>query len=173
MRSALFANFNRAKLLFIVVLTVVALVSGCASSPPEPAEDRAVGKAVCDTYIILSMCVEDIDLDGTVDMVYFTDTLEAFMYQDGKKSEVEQVMPFHRCAVPLNEGMQTTTNRILNRANLTFSQELDITRKLLASYRAAKPEIDACNARYEDTEPAQESSPDEFSDFEPDWDDEF
>lgn len=151
----------------VVVLT--ALLAGCTVNPPT----RVVGKAVCDTYIILSMCVEDIDLDGTVDMVYFTDTLEAFMYQQGKQAIVQQVMPFHRCAVPLNAGMQATTNRILNRANLTLSEELDITRKLLASYRAAKPEIDACNAQFEDSEPAEESQHDDFSDFEPDWDSEW
>lgn len=153
-------------------LALVMLATGCATHLPPDAANRTVGNAVCDTYIILSMCVEDIDLDGTVDMVYFTDTLEAFMYQEGEKASVEKVMPFHRCAVPLNEGMQTTTNRILNRASLSFSEELDITRKLLASYRAAKPEIDACNARFEDEEP-EETPHDDFSDFEPDWDDEF
>lgn len=152
---------------FLLVLSV--LLSGCSSTPPAtPA--LTVGKAVCDTYIIMSMCVHDLDTDGTVDMVYFTDTLEAFMYQEGRQSVVKQVMPFHRCAVPLGTKMQATTNRILNRENLTFTEELDITRDLLASYSAAKPTIDECNARYEDASPVEEGSEEDFSDFESDWD---
>lgn len=169
------------RLQIFVVLVLAVFTAGCAThqaGKPAAAETRPVGKAVCDTYIILSMCVEDLDLDGTVDMVYFTDTREAFMYQEGEQSNVEKVMPFHRCAVALNTGMQTTTNRILARSDLSFSEELDITRKLLASYRAAKPEIDACNARFEDAESSDDEANsaetyDDFSDFEPDWDDEF
>ena len=72
------------------------------------------------------------------------------MYQDGKQDSVAEVMPFHRCAVPLDEGMQATTNRILNRSDLSLGEEMSITRELISNYVAAKPTIDACNAQFED-----------------------
>ena len=93
------------------------------------------------------------------------------MYQEGRQEEVAQVMPFHRCAVPLNTGMQTTTNRILERTNLTLGEELDITRKLIASYAAAKPTIDACNARFDGDNPGDIAQEDEFFVEDSDWDD--
>lgn len=164
MRNLLRAFINPAFIFFSVVA-----FAGCASAPTN-SPVSTVGKSVCDTYIIMSMCVQDLNVDGTVDMVYFTDTLEVFMYQEGHESAVEQVMPFHQCAVPLSAEMQATTNRILNRENLSFTEELDITRDLIASYSAAKPTIDACNARFEGPATVAESGEDEFSEFESDWD---
>ena len=109
-----------------------------------------MGPTDCTSYIIFDMCVRDQFGDGAVDMVYFSDTDEIFMYREGTRDRVELVMPLHRCAVPLNEGMQATTNRILLREDLSMSQELAIKKALLTNYMAAKPEIDVCNARFAD-----------------------
>jgi hypothetical protein len=144
-------------------------LAGCSSTPTTSTE-QVKARIVCDTYIILNMCVEDLAGDGTVDMVYFSDTNEAFMYQQGMHNAVAQVMPLHRCAVPLNVGMQATTNRILGRENLSLSEELDITRQLIANYVAAKPAIDACNARFEDNNPGTIAQEDQFFVEESDWD---
>jgi hypothetical protein len=144
-------------------------LAGCSSTPVTSTR-QVQARIVCDTYIILNMCVEDLAGDGTVDMVYFSDTNEAFMYQQGMHNAVAQVMPLHRCAVPLNVGMQATTNRILGRENLSLSEELDITRQLIANYVAAKPAIDACNARFEDNNPGAIAQDDEFFIEESDWD---
>ena len=130
-------------------LGILLILSGCASTP-SPAPAQVEGKIICDSYIVLDMCVRDLVGDGTVDMVYFSDTKEIFMYQEGRQEAVAQVMPLHRCAVPLNPGMQATTNRILGRTDLSFSQEIEITRDLIANYIAAKPTIDACNSRCDD-----------------------
>jgi len=135
------------------------------------AQAPATSREVCDSYIVLDMCVRDFTGDGTVDMIYFSDTHEIFMYQDDRRELVAAVMPLHRCAVPLNPGMQETTNRILHRDNLSLAEELDITRHLISSYVAAKPEIDACNARFEQGGPQLALQDDSFmDDF--DWDDE-
>jgi hypothetical protein len=144
-------------------------LAGCSSTPTAMPK-QVQGRIVCDTYIILNMCVEDLAGDGTVDMVYFSDTNEAFMYQQGMHDAVAQVMPLHRCAVPLNAGMQATTNRILGRENLGLSEELEITRQLIANYVAAKPTIDACNARFEENNPGPIAQEDEFFIDESDWD---
>ncbi|MEH6591938.1 MAG: hypothetical protein V7746_16875 [Halioglobus sp.] len=160
---------NYRKKIRLSLLATVAIVAGCAVTPDNTSQ-QVNGKTVCDSYLILSMCVQDLHGDGTVDMIYFTDTNEVFMYQDGKQDSVAEVMPFHRCAVPLDEGMQATTNRILNRSNLTLRQEMSITKELISNYVAAKPTIDACNARFEDATVGGMRQDDEFSQFEADWD---
>lgn len=132
----------------MLVLGVLVL-AGCGSSPAIKPESAA-GKIVCDSYIILDMCVRDLVGDGQADMIYFSDTREIFMYRAGMQDQVVSVMPLHRCAVPLDAEMQQINNRILERENLSLSQELGIKRQLIANFLAAKPEIDACNARFED-----------------------
>ena len=157
--------------LALLSLAFSLLLGGCASSPEAPGNSLA-GKTVCDSYLVLSMCVRDITGDGAVDMIYFTDTNETFMYRSGQREKLAGLTNFHRCAVPLNPGMQATTNRILNRADLTLSEELEITRELIRNYAAAKPSIDACNAQYEDTASQDISATSDFASFEPDWDSE-
>jgi hypothetical protein len=162
-------------MLHLVGAVLVVLLTGCASNAPETQPGHGAARVVCDSYIILTMCVEDVTGDNTADIVYFTDTNEVFMYQKGRRDLKPEDMTFHRCAVPLDEGMQATTNRILQRDNLSFTEQLDITRLLISNYAAAKPTIDACNAKFEEKE-AQESEAQEsaaetdFSDFEQEWD---
>lgn len=152
-----------------VLVAVVLVLAGCAQTP-SVVPQQAAGKTVCDTYLIQSMCVQDLQGDGVVDLIYFTDTKEIFMYQNGKRDLVAEVMPFHRCAVTLDAGMQATTNRILNRENLSIAEELSITMELITNYLAAKPSIDACNARFEDNSDKADVPPEGFSQFEEDWD---
>ena len=170
MESSINVSFmNQRNRMRPVILGVVLVLAGCAQTPsmaPQP----AAGKTVCDTYLIQSMCVQDLQGDGVVDLIYFTDTKEIFMYQNGKRDLVAEAMPCHRCAVPLDEGMQTTTNRILNRENLSLTEELSITMELITNYLDAKPSIDACNARFEDNDNEANSPSEGFSQFEEAWD---
>ena len=152
-----------------VLVAVVLVLAGCAQTP-SVVPQQAAGKTVCDTYLIQSMCVQDLQGDGVVDLIYFTDIKEIFMYQNGKRDLVAEVMPFHRCAVTLDAGMQATTNRILNRENLSIAEELSITMELITNYLAAKPNIDACNAQVEDNSDKADVPPEGFSQFEEDWD---
>ena len=152
-----------------MLMAVALILVGCAQTPSMSPQQSA-GKTVCDTYLIQSMCVQDLQDDGVVDLIYFTDSEEIFMYQSGKRDVVAGVMPFHRCAVPLNAGMQATTNRILNREDLSLTEELSITMELITNYLAAKPSIDSCNARFEDNSDKADVPPEGFSQFEEDWD---
>ena len=152
----------------LATLALLLMLQACAITPDIDSQ-QAKGMTVCDTYLLFSMCVQDIDGDNTVDMVYFTDTKEAFMYQEGKQALVGRVMPFHRCAVPLDTGMQATTNRLLERDTLSLTEEISITKELIVNYASAKPAIDACNARFEDAEGDREQQTSDFSQFEEDW----
>ena len=111
----------------------------------------------------------DIAGDGAVDMIYFSDTNEIFMYREGMRNRVAEMMPLHRCAVPLNEGMQRTTDRILHRKNMVLKEELTIAKELIVNYAAAKPEIDACNAYFDKLDGIAQQPEDEF--FMGEWDD--
>ena len=157
------AKKNNAPGLQCIFSILAVLLSSCSSNPTLDADvDPFVeqGKIVCDSYIVLDMCVRDLVGDGAVDLIYFTDTREIFMYRKGMKETVGAVMPFHQCAVVLSPGMQATTDRILNRDNLTLSQELGITKDLISNYFTAKSEIDACNTRF-DKEKGLVSEPEE------------
>jgi hypothetical protein len=118
------------------------------------------------------MCVRDQTGDGTVDLIYFTDTKEIFMYQAGRKDLVSGEMPFHQCAVPLSEGMQDTTNRILLRDQLSLTEELAITKDLISNYMAAKPSIDACNESFARKKGEPSTDEDDFYMGDSDWDEE-
>ena len=71
---------SRCKQMRPVLVAVVLVLAGCAQTP-SVVPQQAAGKTVCDTYLIQSMCVQDLQGDGVVDLIYFTDTKEIFMYQ--------------------------------------------------------------------------------------------
>ena len=159
--------------LWLALLILLSLAA--CSLDPVVDQKSTQGKTVCDSYIVLDMCVQDVVGDGKVDMIYFTDTREIFMYRAGMKERVGQFMPFHRCAVPLSDEMQATTDRILDRENLSLTEELGITKDLLANYLAARPAIAACEtdirAREGTAEPPGEAAEDNFYMEEQDWED--
>jgi hypothetical protein len=163
------ASLRRATGRLAKYICLALFLAGRASAPqPKPVQSAAT--VVCDSYIIFDMCVRDLVGDGTVDMIYFSDTKEIFMYRSGLRDAVAEVMPLHRCAVPLNPGMQATTDRILHRTSMRLSEELVIAKELITNYAAAKPEIDACHERFEELSAAEEEPVEEF--FMGDWTDE-
>lgn len=151
-----------------VLVAILLSLAGCATGPViEPESTK--GKTVCDSYIILHMCVQDVVGDGIVDLIYFSDTIEIFMYREGEKDIVAQIMPFHQCAVPLPDSMQKIANRILFRESLSFSDELSIKKDLLFAYLEAKPGIDACNKSFEDKKGNPDEPEEEFFIEEDEW----
>ena len=159
--------FTKLALRWISLAILLSLV-GCATGPITESGSTK-GKTVCDSYIILHMCVQDIIGDGVVDLIYFSDTYEIFMYRQSVEDIVTQVMPFHQCAVPLPDVMQKISNRILFRENLSFSEELGIKKGLLFAYLEAKPGIDACNESFEAKKDHLHEPEEEFFIEEEEW----
>ena len=85
------------------------------------------------------------------------------------KDAVAEVMSLHRCAVALDAELQASTNRLLTRDALTMGEKLAVKRVLLSKYLAAKPEIDACNARFNNDNTGDDAVEDEFYMGESDW----
>ena len=89
------AAIDARRCMLIALPFLFSLLQACSSTPgASPVASKS--KVVCDSYIIMDMCVEDLVGDGTVDMVYFSDTDEIFMYQQGRQDQVAVVMPLHR-----------------------------------------------------------------------------
>lgn len=153
------------------VLLGILLASAC-STLPAGRPGQASAEPICDSYVIFDMCVRDLVGDGVVDMIYFADSELVFMYRRGMKDRVNSFMPLHRCAVSLDEEMQTATNRILSRETLTFSEEMGIKRLLLVRYLAAKPEINACKARHNQDTAGNQTREEEFYMGESGWEEE-
>ena len=149
----------------LIRLAFILSLAGCTSAPavkPEITPEHSVAFLVCDSYIIFNMCVRDLAGDGAVDMIYFSDTNEIFMYREGMRNTVAEV--------PLDEGMQKTTDRILHRKNMQLSEEVVIVKELIVNYAAAKSEIDACNAYFDELDGINQPPEEEF--FMGEWDDE-
>jgi hypothetical protein len=130
-------------------LAVVALLSACASTNPTRAitNPEPSGRLACDSFFIYEMCVQDMSGDGRVDLMYFSDTNEIFMYRDGMADQVSTVLPLHRCAIPMDGNTVDYSSRLLYSDDLTLVAEMDVKGKLLANYLAAKPAVDACYAQ--------------------------
>ena len=134
---------------------------GCANTP-VPVTGQGSTVPVCDSYVFFEMCVQDLVADGAVDLIYFSNTRQVFMYREGMQDTVASAMPLHPCAVVLDGELQLAMNLILARDSLSMRDEFGIKRLLLSRYLAAKPEIDACNARVKKS-PARDGS--EVEDF--------
>tara|TARA_B100001029_G_scaffold71997_1_gene58759 strand:+ start:118 stop:423 length:306 start_codon:yes stop_codon:yes gene_type:complete len=99
------------------------------------------------------MCAEDMDNDGVVEHVYFSDTLEVFLYRKGAKESIPDRLDMHRCIRAMDEGLVATTNRVFGVTDDTaYLEKQDIRGAMMIKYFAHLPEITACNLRAGQTE---------------------
>ncbi len=107
----------------------------------------------CDNFLIYEMCAEDMDNDGVVEHVYFSDTLEVFLYRKGAKESIPDRLDMHRCIRAMDEGLVATTNRVFGVTDDTaYLEKQDIRGAMMIKYFAHLPEITACNLRAGQTE---------------------
>ena len=136
------------------------LLSGCVSMQPEQAAvlsesvpvsssegqpesvAESTGRTACGSFFVYEMCLRDTLGDRRVDYLFFADTEEIFMYRPG--ADLPKEMPVHRCAVPMRESVVTHSSTLLYGEDLSLLQEMDVKRKLLLSYMAARDGVDAC-----------------------------
>lgn len=123
---------------------LVLLASGCASTQRAqiPAEQDAA-KVACGSFLIYDMCMIDRAGDRRVDYAYFADDQQIFLYQEDEPLPAE--MPVHPCAMPMTEDVVVHSSELLYSDNLTLLQEMDVKRKLLVSYMAARNGVETCN----------------------------
>lgn len=141
------------RILFFVFPSL--LLAACGSLPDGA---RPVNAQYCDNFLIYDMCARDVNRDGVVDVVYFTDTEEVFMYHPDTEGDFPNDLGVHRCAMPMDEDIVTTTNRVFYVDESTpFLEKQDIKGAMMVKYVANLPEVTACNLRADQAEAAAEA----------------
>jgi hypothetical protein len=119
---------------------------------------RPVNAEYCDNFLIYDMCARDVNRDGVVDVVYFTDTKEVFMYHPDREGNLPNDLGVHRCVMPMDEDIVATTNRVFYVDESTpFLEKQDIKGAMMVKYVANLPEVTACNLRAEQAEAEAEA----------------
>ena len=111
---------------------------------------RPLNAEYCDNFLIYDMCARDTNRDGVVEVVYFTDTREVFMYHPEFEGNYPSDLGLHRCAMPMDEEVVATTNRVFYvDDSTTFLEKQDIKGAMMLKYVAFLPKVTACNLRAE------------------------
>ena len=111
---------------------------------------RPLNAEYCDNFLIYDMCARDTNRDGVVEVVYFTDTREVFMYHPESEGNYPSDLGLHRRAMPMDEEVVATTNRVFYvDDSTTFLEKQDIKGAMMLKYVAFMPEVTACNLRAE------------------------
>ena len=140
----------------IIALLFLSLVVAC-SSIPEGA--RPVSAEYCDNFLIYDMCARDLSRNGVVDLVYFTDTLEVFMFRPGAEDNIPNDLGVHRCVRPMDEELVATTSRLFYiDEETTYLERQDIRGAMLLKYMTYMPEVTACNLRHDRAENADNTT---------------
>ena len=125
----------------------VALLAACGSLVSGV---RPLNAEYCDNFLIYDMCARDTNRDGIVEVVYFTDTREVFMYHPESEGKYPSDLGLHRCAMPMDEELVATTNRVFYvDDSTTFLEKQDIKGAMMLKYVTYMPEVTACNLRAE------------------------
>lgn len=136
-----------------ILLLVLSGLAACSSTDFEG--QRPVSAQYCDNFMIYDMCARDINRDGEVDFVYFTDTNEVFMYRQGLR-RFPQDLDRHRCAQEMDPDLIATTSRLFYiDGDTSFLEKQDIRGAMMIKYIAYMPRVSACTLR---AEPEQQTA---------------
>ena len=134
-----------------LVLLIPLLLASCSSS--DIAEVRPATSEYCDNFLVYDMCARDTNRDGVVDVVYFTDTDEVFMYREGMEGLFPRNLEVHQCAQPMDEDLVATTSRLFFINDETsFLETQDIKGSMMIKYISYMPRVSACNMQAEQQE---------------------
>lgn len=139
----------------IILVGSLILLGACSSTDFEG--ERPVSAQYCDNFMIYDMCARDTNRDGKVDLVYFTDTNEVFMYREGLR-RIPRDLGRHRCAMAMDPELIATTSRLFYIDEQTsFLEKQDIRGSMMIKYIAYMPRVTACNMRAEQEQQEAES----------------
>lgn len=130
---------------------VIALLSGyllLAACSTANLADRPVNDLYCDNFVLYEMCARDSNRDGIVDYTYFQESKEIFMYRDRLPRRIPAGFGVHRCAMPMEEDLITTTSRVFYiDESSSLLEKTDIRGAMMLKYMTKLPEVTACNMR--------------------------
>lgn len=152
------------KLKECLALAGTVAVAACSTAPVQQSSipHREV---FCENWLIYDMCVEDIDADGRVDMMYFSDTNEVFFYDVRTLERTAEIRRVHPCAQAMDQPILDVGSELLQVNDQTpLMSRLAIKRRLMAEQFRYMPRVSACNREYELTE--QGGAGENFGEFE-------
>ncbi len=127
-----------------LLLAFASILAACSSS--ELAGVRPETSEYCDNFLVYDMCALDTNRDGVVDIVYFTDSDEIFMYREGMQGRFPRRLAVHQCAQQMDEELVATTSRLFFITDETsFLEKQDIRGSMMIKYIAYMPRVSACN----------------------------
>ena len=118
----------------LLIASVLWLVA-CSSS--QIVGERPVTYEYCDNFLVYDMCARDTNRDGVVDVVYFMDSEEVFMYRQGMEGRFPRNLGVHQCAQAMDEDLVATTSRLFYIDDETsFLEKQDIRGSMMIKYIA-------------------------------------
>ena len=139
----------------ILSISWVLFLAACGSLPEgvQPANSE-----YCDNFLVYDMCARDMSGNGIVDVVYFMDTEQVFMFHPSTENDLPNDLGVHRCAMAMDDELIATTSRLFFIDEETgFLEKQDIRGAMLLKYMAYLPEVSACNMRADRAETEDEA----------------
>lgn len=131
----------------LLVALILSLVAACTSAPGD--SRRPVSTLYCDNFLIYEICAQDLDDDGIVELVYFEDTYEVFLWREGADRRLPANLLMHRCAQQMDDDIINNTSELFFITDETnYIERADIKSALLFSYAGFMPRVMRCNAQF-------------------------
>lgn len=129
----------------VALLGACLLLIGCSGANLA---ERPVNDLYCDNFVLYKMCARDSNRDGIVDYTYFEESKEIFMYRNRLPRRIPAGFGVHRCAMPMEEDLITTTSRVFYiDDSSSLLERTDIRGAMMLKYMTKLPEVTACNMR--------------------------
>ena len=147
----------------LIFLTLISL--GCSSTKPVVSieKNRArLSSLYCDSFMIYTMCAEDLNRDGKVDLFFFEDDDQIFFYRKGYLKNIISSHLFHPCMREMTDDLVRLGSRLfLIKKDEISVNKIAIQTKLMAFYISYLPVINSCQEANE-----QENNDEDSFDYE-------
>ncbi|MDG1988394.1 MAG: hypothetical protein P8J18_10465 [Halieaceae bacterium] len=137
------------KKVYYLSLTFLTLISlGCSSTKPGVSIENNrphLSLLYCDSFMIYTMCAEDLNRDGEVDLFFFEDDDQIFFYRKGYLKNIITSHLFHPCMREMTNDLVKLGSRLfLIKKDADFVYKIAIQTKLIAFYISYLPVINSC-----------------------------
>ena len=130
----------------LIFLTLISL--GCSSTKPVVSIEKnrpPLSSLYCDSFMIYTMCAEDFNRDGEVDLFFFEDDDQIFFYKKGYLKNIISSHLFHPCMREMTDDLVRLGSRMfLIKKDGDFVNKMAIQTKLMAIYISYLPVINSC-----------------------------
>ena len=121
---------------------------GCSSTKPRISVEKDQLRSpllYCDSFMIYTMCAEDLNSDGEVDLFFFEDDDQIFFYRKGYLKNIISSHLFHPCMREMTDDLVRLGSRLfLVKKDEISVNKIAIQTKLMAIYISYLPAINSC-----------------------------